>query len=227
MANRIVTIAHRGASGYELENTIEAFKKAIDLGADFIELDVQKSSDDQVIVYHDTKFEDGSVVAEMSSDQAKRKALKKGIKVPVLDEVLKVVNNKIGLNIEIKSAGMIDLLIEKLKGYNTDGIILSSFMHNCLLELKQKAPHISLGALVSIRPMDPLEILHSTKTDLIIQNFEFIDKSYVELLHKNDKKIFVWTVNYIGDIKRAIDFDVDGIITDYPDRVKGVLSNLK
>lgn len=221
---KIFNIAHRGASGYKPENTIEAFEKAIELGADFIELDAQKTIDNQIVVYHDTIFTDGTLVMRMSADELKDKAVKTGIKVPLLEEVIGLLNNRVNMNIEIKSVGMIDILISLLQKYNVEKIIISSFIHSCLLEAKGKAPDIERGVLVDKPTVNSLDVLESFGTDLIIGNFEFVSKKNVETLHENNKKIFVWTVNDAADMKKMIDFKVDGIMTDYPDRLNKFLS---
>ncbi|MCM8824205.1 MAG: glycerophosphodiester phosphodiesterase [Candidatus Omnitrophica bacterium] len=223
---KILNIAHRGASGYKKENTIESFEEAVNLGADFIELDIQKTKDNQIVVFHDTRLDEGERVSELEFSYLKDRLLNKGIDLPLLEDVLSQFNHRIGINIEIKSFGIVDLLKEKLKVYNTENIIVSSFIHPVLKELKIKLPYLKLGMLVSAYLIDPLNVLNTVGTDLIIQNFEFVDKRYVDLLHSNNKKIFVWTVNEEKDMEFILDMGVEGIITDYPSRLKRLLGKI-
>ena len=221
----IFNIAHRGASAYKSENTIESFKKAIELGSDIVEFDVQKTIDNKIIVLHNKRFKTGKSVAKITYSEVKEKLLKKGIKVPLLNEVIKTINNRIVINIEIKGKNMVDLLVSVLKDYDTKNIIVSSFSHENLFELKKKMPKINVGVLLIKQRDDCLQLLDSLGTDLVIQKFRFVDRNYIEFLHHNKKKIWVWTLNRPLSIKKAIFLNVDGIFTNYPDRVKIAISS--
>jgi glycerophosphoryl diester phosphodiesterase len=222
---KILNIAHRGASAYEPENTLAAFEKAIALGADCIEFDVQVTRDKQIIVYHDISFPDGTLLSNLNAGQIQQKALEQsGIKVPLLDVVLTTLGTRIAINIEIKSLALVDVLIDQLQG-RYQHIICSSFIHPAIVELGGKAPEIPRGIVVNRRPQSPLRLLKEAGTELIIQNFASVDKEYVENLHTHKKKIFVWTVNSPVDLQTALSFGVDGIITNYPDVLNALRKN--
>jgi glycerophosphoryl diester phosphodiesterase len=136
---KILCIAHRGASAYKPENTICAFEKAIEQGADCIEIDVQRTADYQLVVYHDVNFHDGRLVRDHTLEEIIAEGTKRGIRVVSLDEVFYHLNNRVRLNIEIKSPGVVDLLIKKFDQYDKKKIICSSFIHSCIIELKKQS----------------------------------------------------------------------------------------
>ncbi|MBU1044763.1 MAG: glycerophosphodiester phosphodiesterase [Candidatus Omnitrophica bacterium] len=221
---KILCIAHRGASAYRPENTIKAFEKAIKQHADCIEIDVQKTADNQLVVYHDTSFQNKELLKDQNLAAVKQEGKSRGIDVPTLDEVLDKLNNRIILNIEIKSPGLVDLLVKKLKAYDPKKIICSSFIHSVLSEFEAKAPGIARAPVIGCQMLDPLRLLKNTNSEILVQNHEFVDKNYVELLHKKNKRIFVYTVNKVAALNQMIGYNVDGIMTDYPDVLVGLLN---
>lgn len=114
----MIVIGHRGACGHETENTITSFEKAIELGVDYVELDVQKTLDGQIVVFHDQKLFNKIPIEEITLSDFKQKLLKTGVDVPTLDEVFEFIDDRIGINIEIKSTIPADLLIEKKRNMN-------------------------------------------------------------------------------------------------------------
>ena len=227
MKKKILCIAHRGSSAYKPENTLAAFEKAIEQHADCIELDVQITKDAELVVYHDVFFKDGSLVREKTLAEVKYEGAERGIDVPSLDEVLYFLNNRIKLNIEIKATGIVDALLGKLKLYDRKKIICSSFIHEVLIEIRQKLPTLSTALISCAKYKDPVRILDEAACGILVQNHEFIDQAYVDLLHRKNKLIFAFTVNNRKGFKRMIDLGVDGIFTDYPDLLKSFCLSLE
>jgi glycerophosphoryl diester phosphodiesterase len=224
---KILCIAHRGASAYRPENTIRAFEKAIEQGADCIEIDVQRTADNELVVYHDLCFRDGRLVRDHNLSEVQCEGRKRGIDVPKLDEVFYCLGSRIKLNIEIKTPGVVDLLRAKFKYYDFSKIICSSFIHSVIIELKYKMPGVSRAPIVASRVINPIKLLDETKSGIIVQNHEFVDAAYVRLLHKKNKLIFVYTVNNESKMVRMIDYKVDGIFTDYPDVLRQVIGRME
>lgn len=220
---KILIIAHRGGAGLEEGNTLKAFSQALALGVDFIELDIQTTIDKEVVVYHDLSFKDGTAIASLSRNQIQTKASKLGIAVPTLKEVIKLVNNKVGLNIEVKTKNTVFLLGPLLASCKPNKIIISSFIHDCYNEVKRYLPGIKFAPLIDYPLAKMKSIFAKRDVKLLIRNVMFVKEEDVKFLHKNKKRIFVWTVNDSEDIKRMIDYRVDGIITDFPERVKSLL----
>ncbi|MBN1793993.1 MAG: glycerophosphodiester phosphodiesterase [Candidatus Omnitrophica bacterium] len=221
---KILTIAHRGASAYAPENTLTAFKKAMELGADFIELDVQATKDSEVVVFHDEAFKNGKTLSQMYVDGVREEGLIHGIDIPLLSEVIETLSARIGLNIEVKTEGAAPLLVPLLQTCSEHGIILSSLNEAVLRELKEAFPRIMLGGISDTELTDPLAFLGRVNADILIQHVDFLNPDHIELIHSEMKRLFVWTVNNPGEIRRMIHYGVDGIITDYPDRVVSYLS---
>lgn len=222
---QILIIGHKGANKSEPENTLRSFRKAIELQADYIELDVQVSKDGEIVVIHDYEISKltnhHGYVKEMTLDELKQLDMGEGEKIPTLQEVIKLAQGKIGLQIEIKVIDIGQKIIEMLRETNlTKSTIISSFIHNELLKIKKIYPEIKLGALISERISDPRDLTKAFKRvirkDLfaVHPHFSGVDEELVDFAHDNNLKVNVWTVNERADIKRLIKLGVDGLITD-------------
>ncbi|MDD5746983.1 MAG: glycerophosphodiester phosphodiesterase [Candidatus Omnitrophica bacterium] len=216
---KILTFAHRGASAYLAENTIAAFEQAITLGADGIELDIQLTKDGDIVVFHDAGFPDGPIIADLTAAQIIAEGERLGIEIPLLDTVLSRIHDRAVLDIEIKSSGLAEALITKLSAANSRKIICTSFIQSAIVELKKKAPELVCGIVTNTRLADPVRMLEACGADVIVQRFDLLDNEYVRILHEGNKTVFAWTVNDSTDIRRVCGDGVDGVISDYPDRV--------
>ncbi len=154
--------AHRGAKGYEPENTLASFAKALELGANWIELDVFLV-EDELIVFHDERLErttDGSgQVLESSLEYLRSLDAGNGQRIPLLTEVFDLVDGKAGLNIELKGPGTaagVVRLVKKLlstSGWRRDQVVVSSFDHPELLVFARMMPEIRIGVLTANIPL--------------------------------------------------------------------------
>lgn len=238
--------AHRGASGDYPENTLLSFKKAIDLGITSIELDVHKSIDESLVVIHDEDIERtfkgrGLVkdysLAELQSFNCRRFEFVDNpyCKIPTLREILELIKNKdIFLNIEAKT----DLIhydleqdvINLINEYDLkDNILISSFNYDCISNFKYIDKSIKYGALYGSES-DYIEyqsiVKHALNLDIYSINLsaKLVNKDIVDLAHKNNLKVFVYTINTPLSMRKMIDYGVDGIFTDFPDLMREVLS---
>lgn len=230
----ILVIGHKGASKTEPENTLRSFKRAIELEADFIELDVQFSKDKEIVVFHDYDIEritgqDG-YIEEMTVKELKQYDIGEGESIPTLKEVISLTNGKIGLQIELKEEGTGKVVIDMLRDANLiDSTIISSFNHKELLRVQEIEPRIRLGALISERVSNPSDLKKATKRIIkkkflaVHPHYGGVDKDLVEYAHSNNLKVNVWTVNEKQDIQRMIDIGVDGIISDDIPLLKSLL----
>jgi len=211
-------IAHRGASGYAPENTRVSILKGLELGCDGFEVDVQLAGSGEVVVFHDFTLErttsgKGSLRDTGLSDLRKLDLGSsfseefKGEKIMTLEELLRIVpENKI-LNIEIKGQ-----------------IIISSFSHRIIKEINKLEPDLKTGLLLKAEILD---IENYIKTnDLKIYSIhtygEFTGRKMVKKMNEIGIKTYIWTVNSAEEAKMLNDFGVTGIITNYPDKFKGV-----
>ncbi|MFH1661748.1 MAG: glycerophosphodiester phosphodiesterase [Candidatus Falkowbacteria bacterium] len=225
----ILKIGHSGAKGYEPENTLRSFKKAINLGVDMIELDVYICKTGEVVVMHDNKVDrmtNGSgYVDSKSLKQLKKLKIKKSEKIPTLREVLNLINRKTKINIELKGEKIASPVLSIIKEYvnknnwSYDDFLISSFNHYELQKFNKLNKDIKIGALTYCIPIGFAEFAEKINTYSIHLSKDFINKKFVNDAHKRNLKVFVYTVNDIDDIKRIKKLGVDGIFSDYPDRL--------
>ncbi|PKM51358.1 MAG: glycerophosphodiester phosphodiesterase [Firmicutes bacterium HGW-Firmicutes-7] len=228
-------IAHRGASGYAPENTIAAFKKAIEMGSKSVEFDVQMTLDGELVVIHDYTLERttngrGYVMDTTAKDIRSCDAGRWysddfiGEKVPLLSEVLDLLPDDMTIHVEIKKAVYEDRDVEKsvLELVNekkrVDKTIFSSFDHTCLVKL-MNMQELKVGVLIASNMIKPIEYLitRGLKCFSINQSDEFINKDLIKDAHDYGLKVLSYTVNDIRTAKRFEEIGVDEIFSNYPD----------
>ena len=235
--------AHRGASGYAPENTLSAIKKAIEMKADGIEIDIQLTKDGKIVVIHDWKVDrtttgrgfvyelDFDYIRSLDAGQWYTKDFI-GEVVPTLEEVLDILPNDMMLNIEIKDtarkhSNIEEKMLEVLKKYpeKFDNIIVSSFHHDKIKRLQELEPKLKLALLTDSEFIEIEKYLSTNglKSYSYHPEINLISKEDVEILHKNGVKVFVWTVNKEEDLAYLVKLGVDGVITNYPDIMKELL----
>jgi glycerophosphoryl diester phosphodiesterase len=241
----ILIIAHRGFSGRYPENTLIAIEEAIKY-SQMIEIDIQLSKDNVLVVFHDLSLKRTT----NGTGRVKDKTLKelkeldaglwfsenfRGVKIPTLEEVLKLTKDKIFLNIEIKKSSVSKKhsLIEKLalelvnKYKMQDQVIFSSFSYLALKRIKLINPEIKTALLTRARLIDT-SIIQAKKLNVISINDDkrFFKKRIIEKSHKNNLKINVYTINKKREMIKFIKKGVNGIFTDYPDILSQTLNEL-
>lgn len=222
-------IAHRGAKGYVPENTIASFEKALDIGAHGVELDVRLSSDGEIMVFHDDHTDRltgvPGTVKNMTYDDLRKLKVDLHHQIPTLEEVLDFVNKKMLVNIELKveaAARAVTDLIEQCvseKGWDYAHFLVSSFNWAALQEIRNSNPKIPLGVLTETDLDLALGFAKSINAETIHPYFHLLDAENVEKIKAENVLLYAWTVNMPEDISRIKALKVDGIITDYPDRV--------
>ncbi|HOX27579.1 MAG TPA: glycerophosphodiester phosphodiesterase family protein [bacterium] len=233
MANgrKVMVIAHRGASGYAPENTMVSFKRALEMKAEMVELDVWRSKDGVLVVMHDGKPDrttDGTGnLEEMTLEQIKKldagakfKPEFSGERVPTLEEAISwAAASEIGVDIEIKGAGCEEGIVEMLKKYDmTYKVIVTSFHHDYIAKIKKLDPAIKTGALVGAIG-DLKAIIENCHPDAVVPNYMNVTKSVVDDAHKLNIPVIVYTVNDALSFKMMYKAGVDGIISNYPDQL--------
>ena len=217
----IDAIGHRGASAYEPENTLRSFERAIAMGATSIELDVQISLDNEIIVIHDSTVDRTTNgkgrVSSKTMEELKELDAGKGERIPALKEVIDMAYGRAYIQIEIKDIRAEDPVVNMLRGYSLSEFFLISFWHSTLLNAKRKLPGLKTGVLLEGLPADPLSLVRSADADRLAISQHTIDKNAVDVLHANGKSVSVWVADEISDIKRAISLGVDAIASNKPD----------
>lgn len=238
---KILNIAHRGASGHAPENTLASFQAAIELGADMIELDLHRSKDGHLVVIHDRRLtrvgKKKWAVNEMGLEELRSIDVGswfgdefRGARIPTLREVLELTRDRIGLNIEIKKGYRPYDLIEKSildligKYRMLDHVLISSFEDLYLENIRGLDKSARIGLLI-----DRGSLIKGLKKALFLGaeavNIpkERVTKEAVKMARGHNLRLYVYTVNEITEMKRYIDMGIDGIFTNYPDRLKRLL----
>ncbi len=227
--------AHRGASGYAPENTLEAFALAADMGADGVELDVHFSKDRQVVVTHDPKIDRVSngqgAIKDYTLDELRvfdfgfafYKGERRGIKIPTLDEVYELLApTGMTVNVEIKSADpeICSACHEIAKKYNMEKkVIYSSFDHFQIAKMKEVAPDSFIAPLYSFNMLKPWDYAKAISAEATHPAYNQIERipNYVEKCHELGIRVHTWTANDETIMSFLVDEGCDAIITNYPD----------
>ncbi|MET3025109.1 glycerophosphodiester phosphodiesterase family protein [Flavobacterium sp. UW10123] len=225
----MLKIGHRGAKAYEPENTLQAFQKALDLNSDGIELDVHLSSDGHIIVIHDETIERTTngkgLVNDFTLAELKLFLIDGKYQIPTLNEVFDLVDKKCLINIELKGLGTapkVVALIEEYiaeKGWKYKDFIISSFDWNMLEETSNLNPKIPIGVLTEENINTALAFAEKIKAKAIHPDFQLLNAENVNEMQKKGFLVLPWTVNSEEDIQKVKSYQVNGIISDNPDKI--------
>ena len=225
----IETIAHRGYVAKGVENSIEALEGAAEIGADYVEFDIILTKDNKFVVMHDYNLKRlagvNKRVQDMNFDEVVGLTIKQGdytSKIPSLEEFInkaKELNMK--LVIELKPHGAepsnyIDILIGEIKRLKLENYKFMSLNSKVMEELETKVPNLETGYVI---PLQFGNFHHSNVDFFVIEDFSYRDR-LVEQARKENKQVFVWTINDPALITKYLQSPADGIITDEPELVK-------
>jgi len=240
----ILKIAHRGASGHEPENTLAAFKKAIELGADMIELDIHCCKTGELIVMHDetvNRTTNGQgKISKKTLEEIKQLTTNNQENIPTLQEVINLIKGQSGLVIEAKNRKVTKRVLEIIqKNKIEDSCMVSSKFIGPLRLINKMDAKIetvlifwptknalrqvlfSLLCLL-ILPLTYIIVLYrakKSKTKWVYIMYPLAQKNFIKLLHKLNYKVAVWIVNKPRQIKKFKKRSVEAIISNYPDRL--------
>lgn len=225
-----LVIGHRGAMGHETENTLASVQKALDLGVDMIEIDVFNVASGQTMVFHDETLDRlanaGGKIEDWRYYDLRKVVLEGGHKIPRLQDVLKLVDNKVRLNIELKGAGTVNRVnfitdyYIKERGWKLENFLISSFKWDELREMRKVNPDMPIAILTEDDPLEAIPLAKELKAEAINPNFNKLTRENNLAIKEAGFKIYTWTVNDAQDILTMKRFGVDGIITNYPERVR-------
>ena len=225
----IKTIAHRGYVTKGVENSIEALEGAAEVGADYVEFDIILTKDNKFVVMHDYNLKRlaglNKRVQDMNFDEVVGLTIKQGdytSKIPSLEEfVTKAKELNMNLVIELKPHGAepsnyIDILIGEIKRLKLENYKFMSLNSKVIEELETKVPNLETGYVI---PLQFGNFHHSNVDFFVIEDFSYRDR-LVEQARKENKQVFVWTINDPALITKYLQSPADGIITDEPELVK-------
>ncbi|MES9692592.1 glycerophosphodiester phosphodiesterase [Bacillus toyonensis] len=250
-SNHIKNIAHRGASAYAPEHTIAAYKLGQQLKGDYIEIDLQMTKDGHLLAMHDEtvnrttngkglvkehtleemkQLNVGSFFNEKYPNFAKKEF--ENAKVPTLKEIIEMFGHNANYYIETKSPdeypGMEEKLLEIIKYYQiSDKVIIQSFSEESLQKIHSLHANIPLVQLLSYKKavqLNELEIeKYKTYCIGLGMNYKYIDSAYVKKIKKHGLEVHPFTVDNEKDMKKLLSWGVDGMFTNYPDRLHSIL----
>jgi len=215
-------IAHRGASGYEYENSRAAFRRALMLDADGVELDVHATRDGTIVVHHDAELPGVGPIAQLTTDEARQVRIRNGEALPLLQEVLELVGDH-DVWVEVKSLpGEHDqaLLAVLDAGPVPRRYAVYSFDHRIMLRLGETRPELARGILLSAYLNDTVGALRAVGATTLWQEWQLVDEALVKAVHAAGCRIHAWTVNEVGDLEHLVRLGVDGLCGNYPDRIR-------
>ncbi len=221
----MLNIGHRGAMGYEPENTLLSIQKAIELGADYVEIDIHLV-DGQLVVIHDetldrtTNFK--GFLANYTFEELRKADAGKGQQIPTLDEVIELTKNKVGLNIELKGKGTaqpVQRLLSRLTTEHKSSILVSSFHLHELVLFKELDKTVRIGVLSNKRIEQVLPNAVELSAFSINIGTKAATQLFVDKAHQTGFKVYVYTVNTVEEQLQMKNLGVDGVFSNYPDRV--------
>jgi len=231
--HEILITAHRGSSGQAPENTMSAYLLAIEMGSHYAELDVQETSDDVLILYHDKTYNRTAGVSanvwELPYERIKefdvgswKSEAYNGEPIPLFTDIIDSVDGRMFLNVEIKMNGHQDGLTEHVvevleeKDF-IDKCIVTSFDFDAIDKVRKLNPDIVVGYVFSKMPSN-IDVF-SANVDLLSVKNKIVTSEFVRKAHKAGKEVHVWgKVDEKQEMIRLRDLKVDNIITDHPDR---------
>ena len=227
----ILRIGHRGSKGYVAENTLESINHAILLGADGIEIDVFKCLSGELVLSHENNLKrltgKSGQLEKLTLGELKKFLVVGKYKIPTLTDVLKTIETPLFVNIELKglntaqATSKIITNLSKSTSWRLENFIISSFNWNELEQFRSIDKNTPVGVLVSnsMSINEAIEFGKKINAQAIHPNFKLLNEKTVKKIKNNGFKIYTWTVNSKDDINYMKKFKVDGIISDFPDKI--------
>jgi glycerophosphoryl diester phosphodiesterase len=215
-------IAHRGASGYEYENSRAAFRRAIMLDADGVELDVHATHDGGIVVHHDPDVPGFGPIAQLTLAEARQVRIPNGEPLPSLAEILELVGDR-QVWVEVKGLPpkydhMLLTILDQ--GPAPERYAVHSFDHRIVCRLGEAHPTLRRGILLTSYLQDAVAVMRRAGATTLWQEWQQVDEELVNLVHEAGGTVIAWTVNELGDLDRMVRLGVDGLCGNYPDRIR-------
>ena len=231
---RALVIAHRGASGHRPENTLSAYELAVRQRADMIEIDLHRTRDGEIVITHDERLEGlggRGEIADASLAEVRSLDAGGGERVPTLDEVLDGFGTRIAFNLELKQSTRgpyAGLVAETLKRVESRGLLgatlFSSFYDPVLAELRERSPGARIGVLVSSRaPAGWRERARRFGAEAVHFSAALATAETVAAAHAEGRNVHVYTVDEPDAMRRLLAIGVDGLFTNFPDRLRALV----
>jgi glycerophosphoryl diester phosphodiesterase len=222
-------IGHRGSAATEPENTLRALRSGMKC-AHFVEVDVRTTQDGIPVIMHDPTVDRTTSgkgkVSENTLSVLKQLDAGKGESIPTLEEVLRLVEGRCGLVVELKEERDPGPVLEQIRPSRVEPLLIVSFHAAVLKEVKRTLRYARTGFIFSHADPDPLEISAVIHADMIFPRYTLLTPALVEEAHHRNLKVVPWTLNSSVEIHIASEMQADGFATDDPCRAKQVLKEM-
>ncbi|HEU5400195.1 MAG TPA: glycerophosphodiester phosphodiesterase [Terriglobales bacterium] len=216
--SRPLLLGHRGSRLKKFpENSLTAFRHALQSGLDGFEFDLRRTADGHVICVHDAAIGEYAVTQcdyRQLCNQYMKTVQGAAAAIPSLQDVLSEFSSSAFLDIEIKVAGLEKLVWKLLKEHKAHRFVVSSFLAEVVLDLAETDPQIPLGFIfddvIGLRTYPNLPVSY------LMPRYDLLSRDLVEAFHRDGYKVFTWTVNRPRDMTRLVEWGVDGLISDNP-----------
>jgi glycerophosphoryl diester phosphodiesterase len=233
----VLNIAHRGASGHAPENTLAAVRMAVEMGADAVELDFHQTADGRLIALHDFSLRrtTGDPRRPASVRLSEVKALDAGSwwsrafrneRIPTLEEVLEACRKRVHLHLEIKKGssmypGIESRVVKAVNDLNArDGVTVSSYDADALLAVREADRRVGIGLLTRLKATGPvLRLAESVSARSLHLSTGRLTPALLRAAQDRGLRVYAYTVNTTRDMRRYIGMGVDGLFTNFPDRL--------
>lgn len=215
-------VGHRGMRYVEPENTLRAIKRALDSGADGVEIDVRTTKDGALVAMHDETVDRTTNgrgrLRDLTLEYVRSLDAGKGERVPTLDEVVEFVKERGILFVELKEPDIVEGVVEVLERTGGERFaVLVSFYHWALLEAKELNDRIATGVIFSCDPVSPHALALEARAELLIPKAAYATRRLVERAHERGLGVAVWVVNTPAELERFRRMGVDAVVTDRAD----------
>ena len=230
-------VGHRGCKLVDQNNTVEAFLKAVECGAEMVEMDIRRTRDGVIVVFHDADIDGFRIKGHLYEDLTE-KANNCGLVLPTLDNVLEQLEGKVQLDVELKEGGYEREVVSSiLKRFSPAEFVITSFLDQTVLSVKRQFPTVKTGLILGVSPVNrefnwggfrsiaqriseffPWRRLSACGADFIAVNWKNLFLGLLKSAHKRHIPVFVWTVNKPKQIRQLLETRlVSGIVSDRPD----------
>jgi len=233
-----VKIAHRGASGLAPENTLTAFRKAIEIGVDAVELDVHKTNDGKIVVCHDDRLDRTTNMTGLIRDLEFQEILEAdagswfdkkfaGERIPTLEESLELMKDSVITVVEVKDSDISTDVVKSIERTDAiDRVVVISFHANVLDEIREINPHIPTGLLIGAEKgndstAQAVEYVHRTVevgASTLNVSYGLITREFAYEVRCRGVNLWAWTVDDVNVMSNLLDYGVSGITSNYPNR---------
>jgi glycerophosphoryl diester phosphodiesterase len=215
-------LAHRGASGYELENTLAAFRRAVTMAADGIELDVHSTHDGELVVHHDAELPGVGLISNLTVAELQRHRLANGEPLPTLEAALAAIGDAdVWVEVKALPADHDQRLISVLRDAPSPGRYgVHSFDHRIVRRIGAASSELRTGILLAARLLDPVTPMQMAGATVLWQEWSMIDAELVDRVHQARGEVIAWTVNERAAAEQLAAFGADALCGNYPDRLR-------